>query len=46
MYDCHWYWNGSDWQMIAGFCATGKHCEKPTGAGNPGEQRGTNCVDD
>jgi hypothetical protein len=44
MYPCKWWWNGADWQLIAGFCPLGQSCEKPTGSGNPGEFRDTQCV--
>lgn len=46
MLPCRWWWNGSGWQKIAGFCPVGQHCQEPEGQGNPGEFRSTDCVDD
>lgn len=45
--DCKFWWNGASWQLIAGFCPIGQHCETPTGNGSyPGEIRSANCVND
>jgi hypothetical protein len=43
MLKCYYFWNGSVWVLIAGFCPVGQSCKAPTGNGSPGEQRSTEC---